>query len=289
MADLSDASQAIVDLIRSVIYPDGLNGLTVPEVPVKIYPGWPDPKRIEDDLGNRDGRQEGPARAYHVSVFNLPGERNTDRYPSTWLEKPSEAPTYRLVVNGQAITVEGAAPDPFRAQNIAVMVFPKVYTHTTTAGQLPNQVAAALGALIAEDVPGVVVNGPDITVPPLYRVTFARVGGLGSASREVGRQEKSFQITIWTDTPESRTALARQLHPVFADTQFLDLADGTRARFVHKSATDIDRSQRAGAYRRDFVYTVEYATTREIEAAQIVAAQTELTNCAGETIAETIS
>jgi hypothetical protein len=290
MADLTDAADAIVDLIVAALYPQGLNGLVKPEVPVKVYPGWPDPSALEGDLGLAPAGNGGTTlRALHVSVYNMPSERNVDRFPHEWRARPLAAPTYGLTVAGQVITVTGAAPSPHRRQNVAVKVFPKAYVYTTQDGDTPAEIASALRDLIAADVPGATVSGADITIPALYRIGFGRVGVMGSAIKEIGRQEKAFQITLWADTPDNRKWLAQAVAPALAQADFLTLADGTRARFIKKGETDIDRAQRQGAYRRDFVYTVEYATTIELEAAQVVVAQTELTNPQDEVIASTIS
>jgi len=41
---------------------------------------------------------------------------------------------------------------------------------------------------------------------------------------------------------------------------FIDLADGTQARLTYASNTVLDRAEDTGLYRRDLVYTAEYAT-----------------------------
>lgn len=290
MADLTDAADAIVDLIAATLYPQGFQGLVKPEIPVKVYSGWPDPSTLESDLGLAPSGNGGTTlRALHVSVYNMPSERNVDRFPHEWRARPLAATTYGVTIAGQVITITGQAPSPHRKQNVAVKVFPKAYVYTTQEGDTPAEIAAALGALIVADIPGAIVSGADITIPTLYRVGFGRVGVMGTAVKEVGRQEKAFQITLWADTPDNRKWLAQAVAPALAQADFLTLADGTRARFIKKAETDMDRAQRQGAYRRDFVYTVEYATTIELEAAQIVVAETELRNPQDEVIASTVS
>jgi hypothetical protein len=43
--------------------------------------------------------------------------------------------------------------------------------------------------------------------------------------------------------------------------RFIALADGTAARLIFSGTATFDQSQDAILYRRDLIYTVEYATT----------------------------
>ena len=42
---------------------------------------------------------------------------------------------------------------------------------------------------------------------------------------------------------------------------FIDLSDGTQGRLTYAGTTVFDQSQDALLYRRDLIYSVEYATT----------------------------
>lgn len=287
MADISDVQDAIVNLISATIYPEGMGaGAAMPSIPVKVYGGWPDPATLEADLKTSPA-QPAPS-ALHVSVFPLPMERNTTRYPDGAMETRPPINTYAAAILGNTVTITGAPPDPHRTQNVAVGIGVRPYVHTALEGQTPAQIAAALAALIAVDIPAVVAIGADIVIPAPYRVLFARVGGIGTVTREVARSEKAFQITIWADDHANRRTLAAQLDPVLASQVFLPLADGTSARMIRRSSTDMDRAERFGAYRRDLVYSMEYATTKVEAAPEIVAMEVELKDPTEKVIAETL-
>lgn len=287
MADLSDVTDALVAVVTGAVYPNGAPytaGNGGPAIDTTIYTGWPDPATLDEDLGIKP-ELVGGAKLLHVSVFNLPQERDTTRWPATYAETLPDANTYFAVVSGQTVTISGAPPNPQRPQNIAVAISVHPYVFTANAGETAFQVAAALLALIQVDIPGASRVGGVITIPPPYRLAYARVGGVGSALRYIGQQEKGFQITIWADSDANRTMLARLVDPALADRSRLVLADGSIAHVTRRSGTNSDKSERQGAYRRDLVYSVEYATTAEVVAPVVVAIPEELDDVNGATIA----
>lgn len=275
MADLSDVEGAICDLVASVLYPGGLAG-PLPQVPVKIYAGWPDKVTLDEDLP-----ADRPARAFHISVFGAKTERNTTRAARREHQGPRKAPTYGISVAGQVVTVTGAAPAPYHPQNLAVFVNGVPYVVQATDGQSSSQVAAALHALIAVDVMAATVLGSAITLPPEARIGALRVGTTAESRREVRCQEKAFRISIWSNTPESRDELAKSVDPVLADTPFLTYADGSVGRFNYISSENVDRDQRQGLYRRELLYLAEWSTIRVETRTEIVSVTENLRSTDG--------
>lgn len=288
MADISDVQAALVDLIVAELYPNGVGGPGGFDIPVTVYAGWPDPQTLEEDL-KTSGDPPRPQRL-HVSVWKLPMERDRTRMENGWMEKAIPAATYEAAILGNTITISGSAPVPFRGQNIAVGLagYPHAFVHQTQAGDTPAQIATSLAALVAVQAPGTVAALADITIPQPHHIAFARVGVIGETMREVARTETGFQVTIWANNNAERVALAKRLDPMLAGTIRTPLADGSMAHLTRRSSADLDRAQGQGAYRRDLVYSVEYAITQNEVAPQIVAFETALEDPTGETIAETM-
>lgn len=282
MSDLTDVQNMICATIFGLVYPDGTGDPSALGVPIKIYPGWPDPRTLDTDLAPQGSPPE--PTALHVTVFSTPSERNTTRYRPQRVQTVRNPTTYTLSASGQTITVGGAAPDPFAPQNLAVFVNGLPYVVGATSGQTPSQVAAALQALIVVGVPGTTVAGPVITLPAGTRLGALRVGYTATVARPVRQTEKLFQISVWADTPANRSALAELIDPVLADTPFLALPDGFAARLRYRSTTDIDADQKQSLYRRDLFYTVEYSTTISETAAEIVVEQINLDDQFGDPI-----
>ena len=253
MSDLTDVETALVNLIAAALYPNGTSQPSAAGVPVVIYPGWPTASRLDADL------LVGKA---HVTVYAVPGmERNTSRYPREWHEQALATATLTLTVAGQAVTVGGAMPAPFTPHVLNVMANGLPHPYQVLASDTPGTIAAALAALVAVDVPGTVAAGPVITVPASGRINAARVGVTGTVIRELRRQERSFRITAWADTPDHRVALARPIDAALGAVDRITMPDGYSARVLYHSSGDVDTQQKAKLYRRDFVYSVEYATT----------------------------
>jgi hypothetical protein len=78
---------------------------------------------------------------------------------------------------------------------------------------------------------------------------------------EVRRQVQSFRIICWCPTPLLRDAVSSAIDLSLATIRFITLSDGTAARLIFSSSTVFDQSQDAILYRRDLIYSVEYATT----------------------------
>lgn len=264
MPDLSEVTQALGELIGATLYPAGASGENASPItscPVLVQEGWPDPKSLE---------AASKGTKVLVSIYPLPGERITTRYPERREENPIPAVTYGLAVAGQVITVSGAAPTPYVAQNLAVWINGGFYVAQAAASQTPAQVAAALAAAIGADYGGLVVAGATITIPTGLRIGDLVVGTTGSVQREVRRQERQFQITTWAGTPALRSTVAKAIDAALAQVRFLGFADGTGGRLQYRGSPVTDFDQRQGVYRRDLIYTVEYGTIIVEAAAQIV-------------------
>jgi hypothetical protein len=88
----------------------------------------------------------------------------------------------------------------------------------------------------------------------------ARVVADAPAQKEIRRQEQDFRATCWCPTPASRDATAAAIDSSLSRNRFLVLPDGTQGRLVYCGTTVFDQSQNASLYRRDLMYSVEYAT-----------------------------
>lgn len=281
MADQSDVSNAYVALIDGLIYPNGDDSPSSIGLDVKIYAGWPDPATVRADMAAIPSTS-------HVNVYPRADEQNTTRYiGERWFKDSLPAPTLTLTAteNGDGsnlVTVAGTvrtvmpgcAPAP---QNLAIFVNGIPYIYQVQASDTLITIASALAALIAAAIPGTEATQAAIWIPPGARLGALRVGVTGTAMRELGRQEKVWQIGIWAATPETRDKLAKAVDGLLRGTFWLTLADQTRGRNIYRSSHQSDDLQRDGAYRRDLLYSVEYATTDTQPAPQIVAQRTDIT------------
>ena len=248
MPSQADAENALVALVTSALYPEGIGAAPSIAAESRIYRGWPNASALEADLA---------AGIVNVSVFSAPHSgHDTTRYMPNWLPSPV-VPTLTAEVAGNTVTFSGVAG---LGQLAGVLIDGRSFVHRTVTGDTPELVAAVLCAAISNVRLASVANST-ITVPSASQLV-ARTAADASAALEQRRQRQGFRVSAWCPTPELRDSACAILDVAAAATPFLTLADGSAARLCFSSTTSSDDRQDAMLYRRDMYYTVEYPTTQ---------------------------
>ncbi len=248
MPSQADVENALVALVTSALYPNGVAAAPSIAAESRVYRGWPNASALEADLS---------AGIVNVSVFSAPHSgRDTTRYLPNWLPTPV-VPTLTVGVAGNTATFSGVADI---GQLAGVLIDGRSFVHRTIIGDTPESVAAVLCSAIASVQPASVVNST-ITVLNVSHMV-ARTVADASAALELRRQRQGFRVTAWCPSPELRDSVCAGLDITTAATPFLTLADGSAARLCFASTTSSDDRQDAMLYRRDMYYTVEFPTTQ---------------------------
>ena len=263
MADCSDVESVLVSTIAAIVYPGGTASLSIAGAPVKIHRGWPVAKNLDNDL---------KAKKITISVYPTDTEKRTTRYAPEWITLNVPTPSIALTASANAIAVTG---NPVAMQNACVIVNGTAYIHPVQAGDTLQSIATALAAQISSDTPAT-SSGGTITIPGAFSLA-ARVGTVGTSILEIRRQKRTFQISFWCPTPAIRDLIAPAVDNTLADVDFLTLPDGSSGRLLYEKSHVGDASEKEGLYRRDLFYSVEYATTRTRDAAQIIAPLVRIT------------
>jgi hypothetical protein len=273
MADLADVETALVDAIAAALYPNGTGQASSIGASTKVFRGSPVESRLDSDLASG---------IVNVSVFPAEHEENTTRYPTEWHSLPLPAATLTATVDPAQtqVTIGGTVSVP---QNVGLLVTAggraKGYAYGVQPGDTLATIAAALAALVNTDTPASAA-GPVVTIAGA-RAIAARIGVVGTAIREVARQRRSFEVTIWSPGPALRDATGAVLRAALAATAFLSLADGTAGRLVFERERVDDVPSKELLFRRDIVVSVEYGTTETRSWPQIILFEEQLTG--GET------
>jgi hypothetical protein len=254
MADQSDVEQALVARIVTALYPAGADAGSVVGATCRVYRGWPNAAALDADLG---------ANRVNVTVFpDGAGGRNTTRWPDQFTDAPSVAAALSVLVAGSTATIFGSAA---AGQVVGLMVDTQTVAHRTTDGDTPELVAAILAAMIGNPADGrgrpVQVAGASLTIPGAG-LLLGRVVADQSVLSETRRQCQPFRISAWCSNASSRDSVCAAVDGALAGLAFIDLPDGTAGNLRYLSTTDFDQSLNARLYRRDLLYSVDYATTQ---------------------------
>ncbi len=257
MADLSDVETVLVALLAQAVYPAGTAQPSAVGCAVAVHRGWPDAQTLAATLA---------AGNAILAVEPLAVEQNVTRARSTWQALAAVPPALAATVAGDAVTFSGAVSTPL---TVAVIVSGVAAVYAVQAADTLSTVATALAALI----PGAVSAGPVLTVPA---PPVVRIGAPASQIRELKRQRRRFQVSIFTASPGARDALGALADAALAAVDWLALPDGSQGRLLYCFSTVNDGGQKERAWRRTLVYSVEYPTTQIIAAMPVLTAAVPL-------------
>lgn len=263
MADQSDVEQALVGIVATALYPSGVATAAdlspVNGAVTNISRGWPTGTTLDAALA---------AQSVLVRVYPEPGmTRNTTRFMLEWRTAyPPAATTLTASVSGSVVTFGGSGS----ASHVVAVIFGStVLAYRLLPGDTPSSVAAALAA----QVRNALAAGPVLTLPTNLPVT-ARVNVDQMTSVEVRRQDQGFRVSVWSANDAARDATASAIdqaltaipvndqlgNPEAAGSMFLPLADGSFGWLRYRNTVNLDGAEKAGLYRRDLCYLVEYGT-----------------------------
>ncbi len=262
MAGLAHVSNALVALIAQIAYPNGTSQPSITGHAIKVYGGWPVPAVLAADL---------KAGKAHISVFPTATEKIIDSAVSEWRELTEPITTLTLALAGQTVTVGGTVSTP---QNAALVVDGNGYVYGVQAGDTLNSIATAFAALVSVDQTATSA-GAVITIPGAKAIS-PRVGAAGSSIRELRRQSKVFQVSIWANCFDARDPLADAVDSALSATFHLPLPDGMTADLRYQSSRQDDSGQKEGIYRRDLLYAAEFSTTEVRTDTQITVTETNV-------------
>ncbi len=262
MADLSDVSNMLVTLAAQTLYPNGTAQPSLIAAPVRLYPGWPTPNQLDQDLA---------VGTVHVNVFARPDEKPLVSTIRDWLPLSVSVATITASISGQSVTMGGTVSAP---QNVALVADGKPYVYAVQSADTLTSIATALAALVAGDQTAS-SSGVVITVPNAHSLV-ARVGGTGTSIREIRRLRKTFQVGVWANTPALRDQAASALDVAVSVATRILLADGSTALFHDPHSIQMDDPQRVLLYRRDLLVPIDYSITQTQTTYDVLVQQTNI-------------
>ncbi|WP_369788068.1 hypothetical protein [Rouxiella sp. WC2420] len=252
MADPSEILNVIAAQVAAIVYPNGTSSASISGTALNVYAGWPVHSVLNTDI---------LAGTSHISVFPLDGEQ---KIPTAlgrpYREVESGDPTIVATVSDSSVTLSGTVSTP---QNVYLLVDGTGYHYAVQSDDTLTTIATAMSTLIpaASNVDAV------ISIPQAIEI-IARVGGVGSQARELRRQTKEFMVTVWAPTTALRDSLGSALDSGLSINSNLQLSDNLPAFMIYSRSMFSRDTQ---IYRRDIVFSVNYATSQTLSAPQVVA------------------
>lgn len=270
MADASDVTNQLAAVITQALYPSGTGQPSIIGVPIKVYPGWPDPATLDGDLHGLNQATPKPGSMLHVSVYPKNTERNTTAWPLSWWPQTFNAASIEFAIAGNTVTLSGAPSTP---QNVALTVGHSNTTQTVTYALQPSDTLTSIATALAAQIQGASSSGAVITVPATTPIQSWVAGGAGTVMQLISRQEREWMVSVWANNWTNRDLLAKPLDVLLKQTPFLLLPDTTSARITYQSSPYNDMRTSVQIYRRDIIVTAAYDTTVTAPASQIVATE----------------
>lgn len=139
-------------------------------------------------------------------------------------------------------------------------------TPTDVAAQLAGQIngAADMSLLVSAAAAGPVITLTSLVTGDLN--ILSATGNIATATREIARRLRQYQIVLWARTEEERIAIGNRLELMVAQMEStfgVTCPDGTMARVNYVNDHDIDDATLEDVMRRDFFVSVDYAITAQ--------------------------
>ena len=175
------------------------------------------------------------------------------------------------------------------AQSLVTLIAGAVYPNGTGQASITGApIRVQAGWPIASDLePWLASGGVHVSVyeMPGDKITSVMMAdgewvptGTTTIGQEIRRQAKTFKIGVWASTPAMRDAVASPVDVALAVTSRMTFSDTSQGVMTYVNSTQLDDQQRAGIYRRDLNYSVNYATTQTQTAVAITGIVANIVN-----------
>lgn len=257
MADLSEVEQSFYGLVRdSMQMPMGYASYTVASsallsIPLRVFRGWPLDQQLSDDLR---------AGVSNIGIFSNPGmSKNTSRFLRSMTTAVVSTPTATMtaVASGKTVTFAGTASIN-EVIGIGCVAFG--YSYRLQVGDTPTSVAA----IFAVNMPSATSVGAVLTIDTTHPVTVAYGADVTSLT-ELSRQVQLIRVSTWSPTTLKRDNICSALEPAILFQDRFVFAENSISGPITSVGTHVDDCVGLeGMWRRDLIFSIEYATNYKI-------------------------
>jgi hypothetical protein len=220
----------------------------------------------------------------NVSVYPMPGTgAPVYQILDETYEISPPAINLGIAVSGNTITVTG---QPASGEYLTIVADDAhVYSSggTTTTALLQSLAAAAQA-----NYPSAVATADTLTIP-VGHLLIVRQGGVAVLGKVTRRQRDSIMVTVWAPNQVARSAIAKAVDNLIKQNIKVAMPDTSQALILYSRTITNDEQQAESIYRRDLIYTAEYATVEQFPGYVITSVQTSIANPSNTAIATAIT
>lgn len=255
MADISDVTALLTQMATAAVYPNGASSPSVTTKPITIFEGWPLQQSLDAAIAAGQSQVSiFPTRASAGAVFQVQNE--------DYLIVPPVHGLTITSISGGIVSVTGA---PTAGEYLTIIADGR-HAYSRVGPDLPN-ILSQLAADATADYPSVTVVPGGIQFPT-DRLK-AHVGAPAIKGRVTHRQRASVIISVWAPNNADRNAIAIAIDVALKAVNRLTFPDTSQGVIKAERFEQIDRLEPASIYRRDLVFSIEYATLEEYEAFEV--------------------
>lgn len=300
MADISDIEAALVTLCGTTLYPNGNSNPSITGNNIRIYRGWPNSGQLDTDLAAgvshvTVAEQAGYSRLTGgylcdspINVMNaVTLTAGVAGSTVTLGGVPGTGQAVAVIVDGVGYSYTLTGADTLATAAIALAavvnagavaeVFPTAGGYGSGVGFAGMPGGYCIGRMEYANVNNLaqyqVIGSGTAATPNGSSITFAttrpivaRTGAVGTSQTRPRWQCQGVRITAWTPTPAIRDAICSQLDAILSNTSWLALPDNQKARLEWRNSYSDDVPQRDALWKRDLIYTAQFATTITVPA-----------------------
>jgi hypothetical protein len=270
VADISDVETALLTMAGAAVYPNGYASPSITGNAISIFRGWPNPTDLDAAVKAGTGM---------VSVFTKPAGSSSGVFQilneDYLVVPPVHGMTISSISNG-AVTVMGA---PTSGEYLTIIVEGR-NAYSRFGSDLPT-ILSAIAADASAAYPGISVFALGGTSLPMWSsssgggIQFptdrlqAHIGSPAVKGRVTHRQKVSVVVTAWEPDPNNRDLIAKTVDAAIKAVNRLTFPDTSQGLLRGEGFIQVDAEQPAGVYRRDLLYSCEYATLQTYTAYEI--------------------
>lgn len=276
MADLSDVTAFLAQRIAGIVYPAGTAQPSVINGPVKVFEGWPTPDVLDLDmqgkvLGTGGVPQDsGVGPICSVSIYPTGASAQVPQVlDNPYVITPAQHALTAAIV-GDAITISGT-PGPGEFVTV-IADSARIYSR---GGATAADIVTALQADAVADYSGATAVGATLTLPGAGDLAV-RIGAPATMGIITRRQKQPIQVTVWAPTPAARAGLAAAIDNALKQDLAITLPDTSQAIIRYERTMTVDDHQTVSIYRRDLIFSAEYATIETYTAYEITSVGTTI-------------